>query len=104
LTFEKIVEALRRRGFKSSVRLAIMIYLLAKRSAYFSDIAEDLDMTPGNLWSHIEKLEEDGLVEVKHVIDGRPRTVVAITEKGIEETIELLRMLLEAAREILKES
>jgi len=104
LVFEKIIEVLKKRGFKSSVRLAIMIYLLAKRRTYFSDIVEDLDMTPGNLWSHIEKLEKDGLVEVRHIIDGRPRVVVIITEKGIEETIELLKMLFEAAREILKES
>jgi len=85
---------LKSRAFKSSTRIAIMIYLLARRKALFTELAEDLEITPGNLWSHIEVLREEGLVKTSYVIDSRPRVVVEITGKGLEETVKLIKSLI----------
>jgi DNA-binding MarR family transcriptional regulator len=40
-------------------------------------------MTPGNLSSHLSKLEEAGYVEiVKEFIDKKPHTALRLTQKG----------------------
>ncbi|MCD6300762.1 MAG: transcriptional regulator [Staphylothermus sp.] len=44
-----------------------MIYLLAKKKAFFMDMVSDLDITPGNLWSHLVKLQGEGYIEIKYV-------------------------------------
>lgn len=92
---------LKRRGFKSSLRLAIMIYLLAKNRVFFTDLVEALNITPGNLWSHLEKLRDEGLINIRYVISGRPRAVISITEKGFEETIQLFKNMVEILNRIL---
>lgn len=86
----KIIEILRSKGFSSSVRLGIMIYLLAKKKAFFMDMVSDLDITPGNLWSHLVKLQKEGYVEIKYVISDRPRRLIVLTKKGSDEILGLL--------------
>lgn len=87
---------LKSRAFKSSIRIAIMVYLLTRRRAVFSELVEDLETTPGNLWSHIEVLREEGLVKTRYAIDSRPRIVVEITERGLEEAVRLIKSLASA--------
>ncbi len=87
---KKIIELLRKRGFSSSIRLGIMIYLLAKKKVFFMDMVSDLNITPGNLWSHLIKLQEEGYVEIKYVLSGRPRRLVVLTNKGADEILGLL--------------
>jgi DNA-binding MarR family transcriptional regulator len=42
-------------------------------------------MTPGNLSSHLTKLEEAGYVEiVKEFIERKPHTALKLTKKGLE--------------------
>ncbi len=86
------------------VRLAIMLYLLPRGRALFRDIQAVLDLTPGNLDSHIRALQREGYVEVYKVIADRPRTAVKVTEKGAEETAKYLRTLKEALNEIQSSS
>ncbi|ASJ02078.1 transcriptional regulator [Thermococcus profundus] len=78
------------------IRLAIMLYLLPRERALFRDLLEVLEVTPGNLDSHLKTLEKVGYVEVYKVIADRPRTAVRITEKGAEETARYMRALKEA--------
>ncbi len=88
--FRELGEVLRRRGFKSSIRLAIMIYLLFRNRVLFNELLEVFDITPGNLWSHLDKLQNDGMVEVKYIIRNRPRVLISITDKGLLETMKVL--------------
>ncbi len=75
------------------VRLGIMIYLLPRQKALFKDILSVLEITPGNLDSHLKTLEKCGYVEISKVFRDRPRTMIRIMEKGIEETNNYLKIL-----------
>ena len=70
-----------------------MLYLLSRGRAAFSEIQRVLELTPGNLDSHLKTLEKAGMIGIKKVIAGRPRTVVEITEKGVDEAWEYVRKL-----------
>ncbi len=74
-------------------RLAIMLYLLPRDRVLFKELLSVLDLTPGNLDSHLKALEKAGYVELYKVFADRPRTAVRITEKGAEETGKYLRAL-----------
>lgn len=87
---------LRHEVLGNPVRLGVMLYLLSRRRATFSEIQKVLELTPGNLDSHLKVLERAGMVKVGKVIADRPRTVVEITEKGVDETRDYVRRLKEA--------
>ena len=75
-------------------RLGIMVYLLAKNKAFFTELLNVLKMTPGNLDSHLRKLRKAGYVDIVRVIGyDRPRVVIKITDKGRYETINYLSVL-----------
>lgn len=61
----------------------IMTQLYVIESADFLFLQNQLKMTPGNLSSHLSKLEEAGYVEiVKEFIDRKPHTALKLTKKG----------------------
>jgi DNA-binding MarR family transcriptional regulator len=80
----------------SPIRLGIMLYLLPRGKALFKELLDVLEVTPGNLDSHLKTLEKADYVEIYKVFADRPRTAVRITEKGMEKTGEYLRALKEA--------
>ena len=64
-------------------RLMIMSQLYVVESADFLFLQHQLQMTPGNLSSHLGKLEEAGYVEiVKEFIERKPHTALKLTKKG----------------------
>lgn len=64
-------------------RLMIMTQLYVVESADFLFLQNQLKMTPGNLSSHLSKLEDAGYVEiVKEFIDRKPHTALKLTQKG----------------------
>jgi DNA-binding MarR family transcriptional regulator len=64
-------------------RLMIMTQLYVVESADFLFLQHQLRMTPGNLSSHLSKLEEAGYVEiVKEFIERKPHTALELTKKG----------------------
>ncbi|NJE43041.1 transcriptional regulator [Thermococcus sp. GR6] len=75
------------------IRLGIMLFLLPREKALFRDLLEVLEITPGNLDSHLKALEKAGYVDIYKVIADRPRTAVKITEKGAKEITEYLATL-----------
>ncbi|EEB73422.1 transcriptional regulator [Thermococcus sp. AM4] len=77
------------------VRLGIMLYLLPRGKALFKELLQVLEVTPGNLDSHLRTLEKAGYVKLYKVFADRPRTAVRITEKGAEETGRYLKALKE---------
>ncbi|AAL81212.1 transcriptional regulator [Pyrococcus furiosus DSM 3638] len=90
---EEIKEIMKSHTLGNPVRLGIMIYLFPRRRAPFSHIQKALDLTPGNLDSHIKVLEKHGFVRTYKVIADRPRTMVEITDYGMEETRKFLSHL-----------
>ncbi len=87
------------------VRLRIMAALHAlppEARLEFGRLQEMLEVTEGNLASHLRKLEDAGYIRVEKTFVGRrPRTYVAITEAGrraFEEHVEALRALLRLDR------
>ncbi len=64
-------------------RLVIMMHLYVVESADFQFLQHQTEMTPGNLSSHLQKLEDAGYVEVtKEFVERKPHTALALTKKG----------------------
>ncbi len=69
--------------FESRVRLGIMSVLAANDEMDFNTLKELLDVTDGNLASHLAALEKSGMVEVRKQFIGRkPNTRYLITTSG----------------------
>ena len=66
-------------------RLIIMMHLYVVESADFQFLQHQTGMTPGNLSSHLRKLEDAEYVEVtKEFVDRTPHTALKLTKKGRE--------------------
>ncbi|NJE04311.1 transcriptional regulator [Thermococcus sp. MV11] len=100
---EALRELSRNHVLGNPIRLGIMLYLLPRGKVLFRELLDVLDVTPGNLDSHLKALEKAGYVELYKVFADRPRTAVRITEKGAEETGEYLRALREVLSLISQE-
>ena len=69
--------------FENRVRLAVMSLLMVEEWMDFGRLKETLDLTDGNLSSHIAKLEAKGYVEVrKQFVGKKPQTSYQATEVG----------------------
>jgi DNA-binding MarR family transcriptional regulator len=67
-------------------RLQIFAYLYQHGETRFPDLVEALDVTEGNLSSHLQTMEEAGAVAVhKEFVDRKPRTTYELTEEGREK-------------------
>jgi DNA-binding HxlR family transcriptional regulator len=85
--------------FESRVRLGIMSVLMVNDSYDFNGFKETLDVTDGNLASHLKALEEKELIVVnKRFIGRKPNTSYSATEKGIE----LFQQHLKALEDLIK--
>jgi len=80
-------------------RLAILIFLLPRPRVTFPEVIEALDLTSGNLSSHMKKLEASQLIIVeKKFVDARPTTLLSLTSIGkqaIQNYAHLLRDVLD---------
>jgi DNA-binding MarR family transcriptional regulator len=64
-------------------RLKIFAYLYQHGKTGFSTLVDELDVTEGNLASHIQKLEDAGCVLVeKEIVDQQARTSYRLTDHG----------------------
>ena len=71
------------KAFENRVRLGIMSVLMVNEWADFNTLKEVLDVTDGNLASHLLALEKNALVRVNKVFVGRkPNTRYSATEEG----------------------
>ncbi len=69
--------------FENRVRLAVMSLLMVEEWMDFGRLKETLDLTDGNLSSHIAKLEGKGYVEVrKQFVGKKPQTSYRATPAG----------------------
>jgi DNA-binding HxlR family transcriptional regulator len=82
------------KAFENRVRLGIMSVLSIQRSMDFTGLKELLDVTDGNLASHLRALEEGGYVSMeKSFINRKPNTTYTITEEGMESFRSHLKAL-----------
>lgn len=86
--------------FDSRIRLGIMSVLVVNEQVDFSTLKELLDITDGNLASHIAALEKNSLIKVsKQFIGRKPNTRYHATEKGkiaFREHLDYLDKLLKS--------
>ena len=86
------------KAFESRVRLGIMSVLMVNEYSDFNTLKELLEVTDGNLASHLIALEKNKLIEVRKSFVGRkPHTRYKVTEKGnkaFREHLEYLAKLI----------
>lgn len=65
------------------VRLAIMAYLASVEQSDFGLLKKTINVSDGNLSTHLRKLEEAGYLEVHKQFQGRrPQTLCRLTQEG----------------------
>lgn len=73
------------RAIHSPARLMILAYLAAVDSVDFIFLMNQVNLTRGNLSTHLSTLEEAGYVSIKkEFVNKVPRTLIQLTEKGRE--------------------
>ena len=85
-------------------RMAIMSMLAAVKSISFTELRNTLDMSDGNLITHIRTLQKNGYVSTtKSFHDNRPLTTCSLTEDGrnaFAEYVNLLEGIVKQARKL----
>lgn len=80
--------------FESRIRLGIMSVLLVNDWLDFNAIKNTLNVTDGNLSSHISALEKAKYIEVKKEFVGKkPRTSYRVTQRGRKSFADHLNAL-----------
>ena len=95
--FDKIDKVIHEKG-----RLGIMTLLATRPSWTFQDLKAELELSDGNLVTHLRTLNEHGYVTVTKEILDRPQTSYALTEKGrssFQDYLTILEQIVKAARE-----
>lgn len=81
---KRIIQELNK-AFESRIRLGIMSALMVNDFIEFNAMKELLDLTDGNLASHIRALEDAGYIVVeKSFVGKKPNTRFSITPSGKE--------------------
>ena len=84
--------------FESRIRLGIMSALMVNDSLDFNALKELLELTDGNLASHLKALEQQEIIVVsKQFIGRKPSTTYRATEQGKD----LFRQHLAALEELI---
>jgi len=82
------------KAFESRVRLGIMSILMVNQAADFITLKQQLNVTDGNIASHINALEKLQYLEVtKQFIGKKPNTSYKATKSGKKAFIEHLDAL-----------
>lgn len=84
--------------FDSRIRLGIMSALMVNTEVNFNDLKELLDITDGNLASHLRSLEESGYIKVhKGFVGRKSNTTYSVSkpgEKAFRTHIEALEKMI----------
>jgi DNA-binding MarR family transcriptional regulator len=88
--------------FDSRIRMGVMSILIVNEEVSFNDLKKMLDVTDGNLASHMVNLEENGYVKVhKGFIGRKTNTTYSITragEKAFKDHIEALESMIKGMK------
>lgn len=97
IPFEKLDKA-----FENRIRLQIMSVLAANQRYDFNSLKELLDITDGNLASHLKGLEKEEYILVNKSFLGRkPNTNYEATDKGkkaFKAHLDALEQLIKSAK------
>ncbi len=97
IPFEKLDKA-----FENRIRLQIMSVLVANQQYDFNSLKKLLDITDGNLASHLKGLEKEEYILVNKSFLGRkPNTNYEATDKGkkaFKEHLDALEQLIKSAK------
>jgi DNA-binding MarR family transcriptional regulator len=85
--------------FDSRIRLGIMSALMVNASINFNDLKELINVTDGNLASHIKALEETGFIKVQKGFIGRKTNTTYSATKAGEKAF---RTHLDALEQMIK--
>jgi len=84
--------------FDSRIRMGVMSILVVNEEVSFNELKQMLDVTDGNLASHMVNLEENGFIKVhKGFIGRKTNTTYSITragEKAFKDHIEALENMI----------
>ncbi|MTI33140.1 transcriptional regulator [Xanthovirga aplysinae] len=90
------------KAFENRVRLGVMSVLMVNDKLDFNALKELLEVTDGNLASHLRALEKAGYVEVqKQFIGRKPNTQYKATPEGkkaFHSHLEALENLLKSSK------
>ena len=88
--------------FDSRIRMGVMSVLLVNEEINFNDLKQMLELTDGNLASHLTNLEENGYIKVhKGFIGRKTNTTYSITkagQKAFQEHIQALENMIRQVR------
>ena len=88
--------------FDSRVRLGIMSALVMNGEVSFNELKELLEITDGNLASHLKALEENKIIKVEKGFIGRKtNTLYTLTktgERAFKAHIDALEKMIKAAK------
>ena len=88
--------------FDSRIRLGIMSALMVNEQVSFNELKELLDITDGNLASHLKTLEENLIIKVQKGFIGRKtNTTYSVTkagEKAFKAHIEALEKMIRGTK------
>jgi DNA-binding MarR family transcriptional regulator len=86
--------------FDSRVRLGIMSALMVNETVHFNELKELIEVTDGNLASHLKTLEESGYLKVQKGFVGRKtQTTYSVTkagEKAFRQHLEALEAMIKS--------
>ena len=69
--------------FESRIRLGVMSILVVNEEVNFNDLKQMLEVTDGNLATHLVNLEENGFIKVhKGFVGKKTNTTYAVTKSG----------------------
>ncbi|HEU4610040.1 MAG TPA: transcriptional regulator [Chitinophagaceae bacterium] len=88
--------------FESRIRLGVMSILSVNETVSFNDLKQMLQVTDGNLATHLLSLEENGYIKVhKGFIGRKTNTTYSISkagEKAFKDHIEALENMIKGVR------
>jgi DNA-binding HxlR family transcriptional regulator len=94
--FDKLDKIIHEKG-----RLGIMTLLATRPSWSFQDLKAALELSDGNLITHLRTLHDNGYVSVTKEMRDRPQTSYALTSKGrksFQDYLTILEQIVKAGR------
>lgn len=86
--------------FDSRIRLGIMSALVVNAEINFNELKELIDVTDGNLASHLKTLEENAFIKVQKGFIGRKTnttyTITRAGEKAFKQHLEALEQMIKS--------
>ncbi len=96
ITLDKVIH--------QKTRLGLLSMLMVDKEAEFNYLKEQLNLSDGNLSTHMTHLEKAGYIKIrKEFVKKRPKTTCILTEKGHKAFSEYLKDLEQIIRVIPKD-